>query len=58
MKIPYLVSLSMMTRILLYPFLVIGNSGIKSIDITSNGLVGIGIGESNPIGAVCRGFDF
>jgi hypothetical protein len=42
-KIAYLVSLSTMTRILLNP-LERGNSGIKSIETTSNGWDGIRIG--------------
>ena len=57
MKIPYLVNLSTMTRMLSNPF-DFGSSGIKSIDMTSNGLVGMGIGHRSPTGACCLGFYF
>src|SRR5215471_11529718 len=50
MKIPYFVNLSTTTKILSYPF-DSESSGIKSMDTTSNGCVGIGIELSSPAGA-------
>ena len=48
-NIPYFVHLSTIIRILLNP-LDKGNSGIKSIDTTSQGLEGMGMGCNNLAG--------
>src|ERR1700689_21093 len=48
----YFVSLSTITKILLNPSDK-GSSGIKSMDTTSKGWVGLGIGCTNPKGPWC-----
>ena len=56
-KIAYSVSLSTITKMLSCPD-DSGNSGMKSIETTSNGCVGMGIGWSRPMGPCRRGFTF
>jgi hypothetical protein len=56
-KMAYLVSLSTITKILSNPS-DSGNSGMKSMETTLKGKVGIGMGCNSPAGAWCLGLDF